>query len=236
MFVVASTPDDAVIVTYGDGRTARYSWNGAAYIPPPGIFATLSRSGGLFTLTEKDQTVYAFDANGRLATITDRNGNVTKLSYTGQNLTSVIAPDGRALTLSYDANGRLVELRDPLGRRAVFSYNASGNLVSATDLSGAVTTYAYDAAGRITAITDANGNTFIQNVYDATGRVVEQRDADGNLTRFFYDVANRTTIVTDPHGSTTTYHYDPELRLIAETNGLGRPRPTPRMRSTIGRA
>ncbi|PDV97132.1 DUF6531 domain-containing protein [Candidatus Chloroploca asiatica] len=221
MFVATSTQDSAATVTYGDGRTARFTWDGTAYIPPPSIFATLTQSGGLFTLTEKDQTVYAFDASGRLATITDRNGNVTTLGYTGQNLTSITAPDGRALALSYNASGQLIAVGDPLGRSATFSYDASGNLASASDLGGAVTTYTYDAAGHITAITDANGNSFIQNVYNTEGRVVEQRDADGNLSRFFYDVTNRTTIVTDPRGSTTTYRYDPELRLIAETNGLG---------------
>ena len=221
MSVVTSTLDSAATVTYGDGRVLRFAWDGAAYTPPPGVFSTLTQTSGLFTLTERDQTADAFDASGRLATITDRNGNVTSLGYTGTLLTSVAAPDGRALTLSYDGSGRLTQVGDALGRTASFSYDAGGNLATATDLVGAVTTYIYDVTGHLTAVTDANGHSFVQNVYDPQSRVVEQRDAENNLTRFAYDVTNRVTIVTDARGNTTTYTYDPELRLLSERNALG---------------
>ncbi len=92
-------------------------WNGSAYVGRTGIFGRLTRNGdGTFDLTQKDQTRYRFFAAGQLAWVEDRNGNRTTLAYDGGGkLTTVTAPDGRALTLSY-SGGRLTQVTDPGGR------------------------------------------------------------------------------------------------------------------------
>jgi len=161
VFVTESSLDNSATVTYGDGRTVRFDWNGTSYVPSAGTFSTLVKSGGLFTLTEKDQTVYAFNAADQLATITDKNGNVTTLNYPGTLVTSVTAPDGRNLAFTYDGSSRIIQVSDPLGRTLGFSYNGSGDLATSTDLLGQVTSYSYDANHRLLTITDANGHTFV---------------------------------------------------------------------------
>jgi RHS repeat-associated protein len=221
VYITESTLDNSATITYGDGRTVRFTWDGSNYNPPAGTFSTLVKSGGLFTLTEKDQTIYGFNASRKLSTITDKNGNVTTLSYTGINLASVTAPDGRSLTFSYDGSNRITQVTDPLTRTLGFTYDANGDLVTFTDLRSKDTTYTYDANHRLLTITDANNHTFIDNTYDSDGRVIEQLDSESNLTTFIYDVEAHKTFVTDARLNTTTYEYDADLRLIKVTDPLG---------------
>ena len=221
VYITESNLDNSATATYGDGRTVRFTWDGAEYVPPAGTFSTLVKSGGLFTLTEKDQTVYTFNASNKLATITDKNGNITSLNYTGINLTSVTAPDGRSLTFSYDGSNRITQMADPLTRTLGFTYDVSGDLVTFTDLRDKNTTYTYDTDHRLLTITDANNHTFVTNTYNDNGRVGEQLDAEGNPTIFVYDIEAHKTFVTDARLNTTTYEYDADLRLVKVTDPLG---------------
>jgi len=211
--------DSTVIITYGDGRQDKFTWDGVEYVPPPGTFSTLTKDGGGFHLTEKDQTVYNFDSSGHLATAEDKNGNTTSLSYSGDDLVTVTEPAGRALDFTY-ASGRVGQVEDLLGRTVQFTYDGNGDLVTITDPRGYDLTFTYDIDHRLLTATDANGHSFVQNTYDSAGRVSEQRDAKGNLTSFAYDEVDHVTIVTDPVGNVTTYTYDDVRRLLSEEDPL----------------
>jgi len=212
--------DSTVLITYGDGRQDKFTRDGAAYVPNPGTFSELTKVGNAFILRLKDQTVYNFNASGKLASVVDRNGNTTTLGYTGDLLTSVTEPAGRVLLLTYNADDRLIQVQDSSGRTIGFSYDGDGNLSTVTDAVGFDTTYTYDADHRLLTATDANGHVFVTNVYDGAGRVVEQYDAQGNQTTFAYDEVNHKTLVTDPRGHTTTYQYDDQYRLLSEKDPL----------------
>jgi RHS repeat-associated protein len=217
--------DSTVIVTFGDGHAEKWTWNGAAYDGAPGVFGTLVKNGdGTFDLTQKDQTVYHFAADGKLAWAEDKNGNRTALSYDAQGrLTTVTEPAGRILSFAYTSpvSATLIsQITDPAGRTIGFTYNITGELTVVTDTLGYTTTMTYDADHRLLTIADANAHTFVRNVYDAKGRVVEQYDALGNKWTFAYDEPNHKTLVTDPRGNTTTYQYDNEWRLSSEKDAL----------------
>ena len=212
--------DNTVLITYGDGRQDKFVLSGTTYLPPAGTFSQLEAVGGGFELTMKDQTLYSFDAQGRLASIVDKNGNSTNLSYSGDLLSVVTEPAGRSLTLTYDAQDRISLVTGPLGRSVGYGYDGAGNLAVLTDTTGLTTSFTYTSGNRLSAITDANGHTFLQNVYNSEGRVIEQRDALDNPTTFSYDLATRQTTVTDPLGRVTRHTYDPELRLLSERDAL----------------
>ena len=66
-----------VLLQMADGRLDRYTLSGSVYVPPTGIFNTLTDNGdGTFTLMLKDRVRYNFDTSGRLASIADRNGSL----------------------------------------------------------------------------------------------------------------------------------------------------------------
>ena len=225
LYLTENPDDGSVVVTFGDGHAEKWTWTDSAYDGAPGVFGTLVKNGdGSFDLTEKDQTRYHFDANGRLSWAEDRNGNRTALAYNAQGrLTTVTEPAGRTLAFEYTSpvSDTLVSrITDHATRHTQYAYDTTGNLAAVTDTMGYTTTMTYDANHRLLSITDANGHTFVRNVYDDRGRVKEQYDALNNKTTFAYDEPTHKTLVTDPRGNTTTYQYDSEWRLTSEKDAL----------------
>jgi RHS repeat-associated protein len=213
MWLEVVTPTVTIIAPHGSQlRFFRTSYD--TYVPGPGVRATLvHHSDGMYTLTDASQIRYEFSTSGQLESIADTNANTTSLSYDGDYLTAVTAPDGRALQFSYDAEDRLIQISDPLSRTMSYSYDAQGNLKVITDTRGFTMTMTYDGAHRLLTLTDQNGHTVLTNHYDAAGRVEWQRDAMNHTRSFAYDTDNGVTTVTDERGHATTYTYDGAGRL-----------------------
>ncbi|MFN8523147.1 MAG: polymorphic toxin-type HINT domain-containing protein [Chloroflexota bacterium] len=196
------------------GITDRHVRNpDATYTPPAGIYTTLTKlASGNYTLTDKEQTVWTFDANGTLISITDRYGNVSTLSYNGSGqLTAINDPANRgSLSLAYNAQGRLTSVTDwqPVTPRTVsYGYDANGRLAAVSDRDGKTTAYGYDgSSGRLATITDANAHTALTLTYDTQGRVSQQKDARGLITELFTQF---TYVPTGGGGQVTTVTMPP---------------------------
>ena len=217
-------PDGTIRITWGDGRTETFSPDGSGgYTPQYGVFDTLTDNGdGTFSLEKRDRTVYDFDTGGRLAAITDKNGNTLALAYSGANLTGITDTAGRLITLDYDPSGRITQITDPIGRTVQYAYDANGDLIEATDPNGNVTAYTYDAEHQILTVVDPRGNTIVSNTYDAANRVVTyQTDAKGNPTYYSYQELDRVTTITDALDGVTVHHHDELLRLVKEEDARG---------------
>ena len=197
------------------------------YEPYPGNFARLSRDSSGYTLDEKSQTVFRFDPEGTLQSITDEAGNSLTLSYDSSTRLKTVTDDaGRTLTFDYGSSGYLASVVDPLGRVTTYSHDSAGNLIAVTDRAGATTHYAYDENHRMTSATDALLRTFVTSEFDEVGRAVRQWDALGSLSTFAYLGHSSApglydTIFTDARGHATTYSYDADLREVAQTDALG---------------
>ena len=97
-----------VVVTYPDGSEVGYGRNAdGSYSPPQGRFATFAPvTGGGYSLTDKNDTVYKFTqslGNGEygITSVTDANGHVETFGYTGAAVTTVTSASGRALHLTW---------------------------------------------------------------------------------------------------------------------------------------
>jgi len=218
-------PDENTLtVKYGDGHEEPYSDNGDGTFSPRngGIYSALIENPDTtYTLTDKTQRHYHFNNDGKLTSITDKNGNTVTLTYTVENLTEISGPDGRTLTLTYDGSNRVTQLTGPLGRTISYAYNVDGDLISCTDALGGTWLYEYDTDHRITQITDPNGNFLVGNVYTGA-RVTSQTNARGHATTFQYDTPDSgETTITYPLGKVTIHRHDPDYRLIRETDVLG---------------
>src|SRR5438270_8147078 len=128
---------------------------------------------------------YAFDAQGRLQSIRDRNGQGLSFAYNSLDQAATITDSaGRQISLSY-TGGLLTQLSVPDGRTVQYGYtNGFLTTVTLPDPDGAgpltspVWTYTYNASGRLWQVIDPNTKTQVTNVYDpATGRVTDQTDA-----------------------------------------------------------
>ena len=192
-------PDGQVGVHYGDGHADYWMSDGeGGYVMSvPGVYDELiyNDGDGSWTLTQTNEDVYQFDADGRLLSITDKNDNITSFSYDNPNVpfytTAVTDPIGRSLVLEYQEVAtdiwRLWKVTDWTGRYVEYTYT-DGYLTDVRDVMGEHITYTYDANGYLATVTDQRDVTTVTNVYDAEGRVLQQFDADGNETEFNYAV------------------------------------------------
>lgn len=216
---------------------------GGSYQPPPHVHAALTKnSDGTHTLRESDGTVRGFDADGKLTSITDRNGNSLTLSYdTVGFLISLTGASGRIVQLTKGADGRVESITDPANRIFRYAYDSAGNLTRVTDPLGNSATYQYDTKNNLTAVLDSRGNKLLGATYDARGRVTTllegaetwtygyltgprrttKRDSSGRTWTYFYNDAGNLTRLTDPLGSSETYLYDANSNLAEFTDNNG---------------
>jgi YD repeat-containing protein len=101
------------------------------YSSPPGEAAVLTRPGGGYRLRETDGRVFAYRLDGLLDFVEEPNGTRVTAGYTGALLTRLSHSSGAALTLSYNAEGRLVRVTDSGGDSATYSYDGE-HLTSVT--------------------------------------------------------------------------------------------------------
>ncbi|MEO0069618.1 MAG: CARDB domain-containing protein, partial [candidate division WOR-3 bacterium] len=108
-----------------------------------GEYGILRVEVGKYRLQEADGTLIAFRPDGKWDYIEDTNGNRLTAGYDGGRLTSVTHSNGDRLTLSYNAQGRLVQVTDPVGRVATYAYDAAGEHLLSVTTSDGTTAYAY---------------------------------------------------------------------------------------------
>src|SRR5262249_42454537 len=151
-------------------------------------------TGGAFQLREQTGQITRFRIDGRLDYLQDTNGNRITAAYTANQLTSLTHSGGSALTLTYNAQGRIRQVSDSAGRTATYAYDASGEQLVSVTTSAGTTNYTYTAdvsgprAHALTSITFPS-DTHLFFEYDSQGRLArQQRDSGAQLLTFTYDV------------------------------------------------
>lgn len=189
-----------------DGRVTKYQLGaGGTFTPTTGYFETLVKNpDGTFTLTQKDQTSFQFSlvpntpflVGGpvyQLLKITDRNGNMTTLSYANGMLSTITDTYGRSLALAYTGQNKLKTVTDPLGRTTTLTYDATGRqLTKITDPDGKSVQYTYNFMYQITRKVDKDGNIF--NYVYQSGKPVTIQDGAGNT---LFSLSNPLTWATN---------------------------------------
>ncbi|HJU40584.1 MAG TPA: RHS repeat-associated core domain-containing protein, partial [Tahibacter sp.] len=154
-------------------------------------------------MTLRDGTEYRFNqATSRLASVSDRFGNKTELTYDAGLLSTIRSPSGRYVRFDYDASNRIHVATDNTGRTVTYGY-VNGRLDTVTYPDLTQEHYAYDANGRMHTDTDARNNVVFTNTYDANGRVSQQTLADNAPYQFAYTLDGNNVVtradVTDPN-------------------------------------
>ena len=162
-------------ITYPGGRFLEYTYDAGSR-----RIRTIDQSG--FTIN------YRYDAVGRLAELTDGQGQ-------------------RIVSYDYDAAGRRTRESRGNGTFTTHEYDSAGELlhlvhhaVDATVLSRF--DYTYDALGLRRSMTTLEGKTTYD--YDAVGRLTSVILPAGRTISYAYDAAGNRTVVTD-NGVPTTY-------------------------------
>ncbi|MBU2755977.1 RHS repeat protein, partial [Acidithiobacillus sp. VAN18-4] len=107
-----------------------------------------------------------------LSQLQDASGNVLSLSYDAQNrLITVTDALGQKSTLQYgDTQDDLLitQVTDPFGRTATLAYDDTGRLISITDVLGMVSAFTYDDGSFINTLTTPYGKSQFSYGEDGT--------------------------------------------------------------------
>lgn len=223
--------EGSVLISEPNWKYDYFTLTNGTYTASPGNYSTLAKkTDGTFSLTQKDGQVYSF-ANGKVASIVDRNANTTTFTYNGNNLATVTDSSGRLVSLSYDAANHLTSITDPSGNvypTAVaenrlanitqpdggqwrYTYDANAYMLTKTDPLGNITSYVYDDQHRVTTSADPEGRTR-GIAYSQTTETVKSTaftEKDGGVWSYSYDTQKGTlNSKTDPKGGVTSYTYD----------------------------
>jgi|GEM_PF-598312 len=190
-------------------------------------------------------TRYSYDANGNRETITDPNGNVTRMHYDKQNRLKFVDDamvndpgtphqnvDGHTVSYLYDVGGNKLWERRVDNQRRFYTYTAMGKLYSMTrwqdenDPLDYIVTYDYDQLGNLKQMKDDLGHHY-DYTYDGLSRklTAEYPDDAGGTRRiesWHYDIANHLDTYTNSAGEIQTLQYDNRGRLtnaVWNTNG-----------------
>lgn len=195
-----------------------YYYDGT-YRSQSGSAFTFSSIGGGYRLAHQDGTVYLFDADSHIRSVSTLDGNVVTYTYNGDKLASVSNNSG-TLNFAYNGDGNISRVTDSVGRTAILEYNGD-YLTSVTNADAQSLHFDYDSDGLLTEIVNYNGEAYLTNQYDASKRVVRQHIQDEGTFVFTYDAANRTNTCTGDNGYYLSIVYDDLRRIVQSTNTDG---------------
>ena len=158
---------------------------------------------------------FAYDSMNHLAKETGAQNQATSYTYDLQgNLTGVTDPLNHVTKYTYDNLNRLIRATDPNGGATAYAYDANDHLTGVTDPRGLVTSYTYDGLDNETVLVSPDTGTAART-FDAAGNVATSTDARGLKTTYSYDALNRRTRAALASGTSITWTYD------GGTNGVG---------------
>ena len=168
-------------------------------------FATLDAQGRLVQsqVTGLEAATSTYDSRGRTASVSTGTG-----------------VDTRTMTFSYNSDGYVQTITDPLGRTVDFAYDSAGRVIQQILPDAGVITYAYDANGNVTTITppDRPAHDFSFTPVDLISAYVPPDASAGtNQTLYAYNADRQLTQVSHPDGQTIDLGYNSAGRLNALT-------------------
>ena len=152
-----------------------------------------------------------------IESLTDPAGNT--IEFNGSSITN---SDGGVVNMTY-TGGVVTQVTDPLGNSVDYTYDAAGDLQTVTDRDGNVTTFVYSDwhPHLVETVIGPDGLTYDHNIYDEDGRLIQQCNIDGECVEYVHDLANQAEAVIDRGGYEVTTEYDAEGNVSSVTDALG---------------
>lgn len=183
----------------------------------------------LDALTGAVRREFGYDAEGRLATVTERTGgtdNVTTIERDAAgNPTAIVGPFGKRTTLATDPNGFLASVTNPAGETTTLASTASGLLTSFTRPGNRTSAFTYDAAGRLLLDEDAvDGSQALvrtgpPNTFTVTRSTALGRDTTYQVESLPDRTQRRTVTAPDGTQGTSVENLDAATRQTTAPDG-----------------
>ena len=149
---------------------------------------------------------YRYDTFGRVDQVTEGTG-------AGARVTAV----------SYDAQGRMNAVADPLLQEIAFIHDDAGRVTAATLPDGAEIGFSYDGSGNLTSLTPPgrDGHAFGYNASDAVEMYTAPGAGASGAIAYGYDSDRRAELVDIPGPGSIAFGYDGGGRLASSTFSRG---------------
>ena len=211
-----------------DGKVYVFNKVGNDWVPDSDVVLRLTQQGNDWELVDQRDQVERFAANGRLLSITERNGYQQALEYFGPGgkLSLVHDSHGQRLRFAYDGNGQLDSVAAPDGHRYHYEYRKlyDFELQPATLLERVVypddtpldrddnprVQYLYedpDFPIALTGVIDETGARYATWSYDEEGRAISSEHAGGTDSYAITYHPDGSRTVTNPLGKQTVYRF-----------------------------
>ena len=214
--VTLSDPNNLLSLT---AQNDTFTINGRTYT---NNYAAATRT---FTISSPlgRQATSTIDTQGRVTQSQFANLHAANFSYDthGRLSTAVFGAGAQArnFSLSYNADGYLSSIMDPLTRTASFLYDAAGRVTQKTLLDGRVISFAYDANGNLTSLTPPGrpAHSFAYSSVDLRSTYTPPNVGGTNQTTFAYNLDRQLMTITRPDSQTLSFAYDSGARLSTLT-------------------
>lgn len=168
-------------------------------------------------------TTYTPDAFGRPTLVTDPLGHQTIFHYDPNgNMDSLTDANHHLTSYTYDADNELFDVQRADTTHLTTGYDKNGNVASQTDGMGYATTYSYDPLNRLQSITDPLNRT-TSATYDDVNETAIVTDPQGRTTTYQFDIARRLHGIVYSDGTTAnvafTYYADGERESMTDGTG-----------------
>ncbi|WP_438002325.1 DUF6531 domain-containing protein [Sorangium sp. So ce185] len=155
----------------------------------------------------------------RYATMTNHNGQVTRVTYGGLHWPIRIEnPDGTTLEYRYDVMGNVVSIRNGRGDVCRQTYDYASRLVEIETFQGFKHTYAYDVAGEIVRRRGPTGDEVRE--FDSDGKL-KKIELPDEVISLEYDLKNRTVSIDNgANGAPLVREYNAARNVQREVAGI----------------
>lgn len=226
-----NTTTNRVTRRYGNGTVeTKYFYDASGY-----------RLDSTKTTTEP-ATRFTYDSRGRVLTITDPRGHISRSFYDGNawsntdsvktgsrrswfrydavagRPSTVLSPEGRIDSTFYDVLNRVTRVGGPLGLSTSYAYGDSLNLTRITDALGHTSSVQKNAIGWDTLAVD-QFNATQRYEYDRSGHLKRLTNRRGQLTRFVYDGIGRMTSRILADGRITNFSFGAMNSVVTNEEG-----------------
>jgi RHS repeat-associated protein len=158
---------------------------------------------------------FDYDGKGRLTTVTDVDGDETRIERdSGGRATAIVASGGQRTVLETNTDGWLKSFSNPAAEKTELAYGDGGLLTRLTDPEQQVRTFAYDAKGLLVRDEGPDGGSLElshERLPDGGRRVVAEDGAGDRTTYETHprDAGGTRTTVTGPSGAETVRETTP---------------------------
>jgi RHS repeat-associated protein len=164
------------------------------------------------------QTTQVLDSLERPSSVQIGTLQPLTFSYDSQGHLATITQGTRTTSLTYDGNGFLAGLTDPLSQTTTFTRDAAGRLVTSTLPDGRAVGYTSDANGNLTSVAPPGtpAHAFTYTSVDLPASYTPPVVSGSGGTAYAYDADRNLTTITRPDGATIRLTYDSAGRLSTE--------------------